>query len=132
MRMLVKTTPISTEMRQFEAHAWCDRTFTARFLVTADSSPAALAKAKEQVHDEHAEECDNGYPWDTFTIESMDGELVASEQPSNPALAIGESVRELLAHIADLASEFSICREISQSSYVDAVQSALKAQAGKA
>ena len=126
------STFVSTELRQYEAHAWCDRTFTASFIVTADSPQAALAKAKEQVHDEGAEECDNEYPWDTFTIESMDGALVASEQPLNRAAAINESVRELLAHIADLASEFSICREISESSYVTAVQSALEAKEGSA
>jgi hypothetical protein len=76
---------ISTELRQYEAHAWCDRTFTARFIVTADSPEGALAKAKEQVHDEDAEECDSGYPWDTFTIEDMHGVLVASEEPPRAA-----------------------------------------------
>ncbi len=76
------STSITTEMRQYEAHAWCDRTFTARFVITADSPHAALAIAKHQVHDESAEECDNGYPWDTFTIEDMDGAVVASEEPS--------------------------------------------------
>ena len=126
------STSISTETRQYEAHAWCDRTFTARFVVTADSPHAALAIAKEQVHDEDAEECDNGYPWDTFTIETMDGAVVASEEPPKAPLAFTESIRELLAHIEDLASEFSICREISQSSYVTAVRRAFEAQAGAA
>ena len=124
------STSLSTEMRQYEARAWCDRTFTARFVVTADSPQAALAKAKEQVHEEDAEECDNGYPWDTFTIESMDGTVVASEEPSKAPVAFTEFVRELLAHIEDLASEFSICREISNSSYVTAIKTALMAQGG--
>jgi hypothetical protein len=75
-------------------------------VVTANSPQAALAKAKEQVHEENAGECDNGYPWDTFTIESMDGAVVASEEPSKAPVAFTESVRELLAHIEDLASEF--------------------------
>jgi len=126
------STSIPTEMRQYDAHAWCDRTFTARFIVTADSPEAALAIAKEQVHDEDAEECDNGYPWDTFTIENMDGAVVASEEPSSAPLAIAAPITELLSHIEDLASEFSICREISQSSYVNAVKSALAAQGGAA
>lgn len=126
------STSISTDMRQYEAHAWCDRTFTARFVVTADSPRAALAIAKEQVHDENAEECDDGYPWDTFTIETMDGAVLASEEPSKASVAFADSVRELLAHIRDLASEFSICREISKSSYVTAVQSALVAHGGAA
>jgi hypothetical protein len=53
--------------------------------------------------------------------------VVASEEP--PSLAsVLEPVRELLAHIEDLASEFSICREILQSSYVLAVRSALAVQ----
>jgi hypothetical protein len=126
------STLISKELRQYEAHAWCDRTFTARFVVKADSPLAALAKAKEQVHDEDAEECDNGYPWDTFTIENMDGAVVASEEPTKAPVGFIESVRELLAHIEDLASEFSICREISKSSYVTAIQSALTPEGGAA
>jgi len=125
-------TSIPTEMRQYEAHAWCDRTFTARFIVTADSPWAALAIAKDMVHNEDAEECDNGYPWDTFTIEDMEGAVVASEEPPTVSVAFTESVRELLAHIEDLASEFSICRDISQSSYATVVQSALAAQGGAA
>jgi hypothetical protein len=126
------STATSTEARQYEAHAWCDRTFTARFIVTADSPQTALAVAKQQVDDENAEECDNGYPWDTFTIETMDGAVVASEEPSKVPPAFTESVLELLAHIEDLASEFSIWREISQRSYVTAIQSASTAQAGAA
>jgi hypothetical protein len=47
-------------LRQYEVHAWCDRTFTSRFSVTADSPQAALAIGKEQVHRESAEECDDG------------------------------------------------------------------------
>ena len=126
------STLISKELRQYEAHVWCDRTFTARFVVTADSPQAALAKAKAQVDDEHAEECDNGYPWDTFAIENMFGAIVASEEPPKAPIAFTEAVRELLAHIEDLASEVSICREISQSSYLTEVQSALTALGGVA
>src|SRR5580692_2441673 len=102
--------------RTYHVNAWCDRPFTASFVVLADSPEEALRKAKEQVHDAHAEECDNGYPWDTFTIDDESGAQVASESPPSPA-AMLKPVRELLEHIEDLGSEFSICREISQSSY---------------
>jgi hypothetical protein len=72
-------------MTRYHAVAWCDRTFTAQFEVEADNPEAALAKAKEQVHDEPAEECDNGYPWDTFLINGDDGERLAAEEPANEA-----------------------------------------------
>jgi hypothetical protein len=41
----------------------------------------ALAKAKEQVHNEPAEECDNGYPWDTFIVGDDKNERLAVDEP---------------------------------------------------
>jgi hypothetical protein len=87
------STSVSTEPRQYEANAWCDRTFTARFVVIADSPEAALATAKEQAHDEEAEECDQDSPWDTFTIEDINGDVVASEEP--PVAAPAEIIKAL-------------------------------------
>jgi hypothetical protein len=119
--------PNSSELCKYEVHAWCDRTFTSRFSVTAVSPEAALAIGREQVYHEGAEECDERYPWDTFTVEDESGALVASVKPLSPANLL-QPVRELLAHIEDLGSEFSICREISRSSYMLAALAALAAQ----
>ena len=121
----------SSPQRTYHVTAWCDRTFTTSFSLDANSPEDALSRAKEQANEEPAEECDDGYLWDTFTVEDDLGAVVASAKP--PALAsLLDPVRELLAHIEDLGGEFSICREISQSSYALAVQIALAAQGGVA
>jgi hypothetical protein len=60
-------------------------------------------------------------------VEDESGAVLASEDPPSLTPVLGP-VRDLLAHIEDLGSEFSICREISQSSYALAVQAALAAQ----
>ena len=73
-----------------------------------------------------------GINGDTFTVEDEHGSLVASEEPAMASTELIEKVRELLAHIDDLAAEFDICREISRSSYSSAVQSALTALGGVA
>lgn len=49
--------------------AWCDRTFYSQFEIEADSPEGALELAKAQVEHESAEECDDGYPWDTFSVD---------------------------------------------------------------
>lgn len=56
-------------MKTYTITAWCDRTFTSRFEVEAETPEAALELAREQVHHEEAEECDDAYPWDTFSVD---------------------------------------------------------------
>jgi hypothetical protein len=89
---------METAIKTYQATAWCDRTFTARFEVEADSPEAALAKAKEQVHDELAEECDSHYRWDTFLITDEYGNRLAGLEPDDiSAVAkadLGESARQ--------------------------------------
>jgi hypothetical protein len=88
----------SPEQRAYHVTAWCDRTFTTSFSLDAASPEEALMKAKEQAHDEPAEECDGDYPWDTFTVEDDGGVIVVREQPSSatPALlnALAEAERK--------------------------------------
>lgn len=71
----------------YHALAWCDRTFIAQFEVEAENPEAALMKAQEDVHDAPAEECDNGYKWDTFLINDAAGNPVASKSPELVTLA---------------------------------------------
>lgn len=59
-------------MTLFTITAWCDRVYFTRFDVEAESPEAALEIAKEQAHDEPAEQCDDGCPWDTFRVEDQD------------------------------------------------------------
>jgi hypothetical protein len=60
-------------MHSYQITAWCDRTFVTTFDVRAQSPQHALAIAREQAHDEQAEECDDGYPWDTFRVADAGG-----------------------------------------------------------
>lgn len=65
-------------MNTYQITAWCDRTFTTVFDVEAESPDKALAIAREQAHDEPAEECSDGYPWDTFRVaDGTDVELLS-------------------------------------------------------
>jgi hypothetical protein len=92
------TSTPSPDIREYTAHVWCDRPFTARFSVTADSPEAALAKAKERVNDEDGEECDSGYPWDTFTVEDAQGTVVASEEPP-------DAIHQNITHELEMAEK---------------------------
>lgn len=65
-------------MTSYHITAWCDRTFTTVFDVEAESAEQALAIARERAHDEPAEECNDCYPWDTFSVADGHGiELLA-------------------------------------------------------
>ena len=65
-------------MKTYQITAWCDRTFTTTFDVEAESPDHALEIARGQVDDEPAEECNDSYPWDTFSVaDGHDIELLA-------------------------------------------------------
>jgi hypothetical protein len=58
----------TVSFHRYHITAWCDRTFTTVFDVEAESPEQALAIARERAHDEPAEECNDAYPWDTFSV----------------------------------------------------------------
>ena len=95
----------------YQITAWCDRTFTTSFHVEAESPEQALELARSKVHDEPAEECDNGYDWDRFRVcDAEDNERltfppIAIARDSSPgadeaAEPRGEAVPELLDALA--------------------------------
>jgi hypothetical protein len=57
-------------MRRYTVTAWCDRPFYARCEIEAETPQEALAKARAAIHDEPAEECDEGYYWDEWTVDT--------------------------------------------------------------
>jgi hypothetical protein len=59
-------------IQTYRITAWCDRSFTTMFEVEAESPDQALMIAREQVHDEPAEECWDCYPWDRFRVADAD------------------------------------------------------------
>lgn len=56
--------------------AWCDRPYYAQCEVQANSPEEALAKARIAILDEPAEECDDGFDWDEWRVDSADAEGV--------------------------------------------------------
>jgi hypothetical protein len=63
-------------MPAYEIITWCDRTFFTRFKVEAESPEQALELGKTQAEHESAEECDDGYYWDTFEVCDADDNTV--------------------------------------------------------
>ncbi|MCE9565992.1 MAG: hypothetical protein K8U57_28545 [Planctomycetes bacterium] len=59
-------------MTRYFITAWCDRPFYAQCEVDADTPEEALAKAREAIHHEPAEECDDGYPWDEWRVDTAE------------------------------------------------------------
>jgi hypothetical protein len=69
-------------LNTYQITAWCDRTFTSSFDVEAKTPAHALKIARQQVHDEEAEECDSRYRWDTFRVcDAADNELLTCCPP---------------------------------------------------
>lgn len=63
-------------MTTYHITAWCDRPFYARCEVDAATPEEALAKAREAIHDAPAEECDQGYYWDEWRVDTAETEGV--------------------------------------------------------
>ena len=70
-------------MTRYFVTAWCDRPFYARCEVDATTPQEALTKARELIHDAPAEECDQGYFWDQWRVDTddADGVLLHSDEP---------------------------------------------------
>ena len=64
--------------------AWCDRPFFAQCDVEADSPEEALTKARVEVQNAPAEECDCDYPWDEWRVDTdeQDGVLLHLDAPA--------------------------------------------------
>lgn len=79
--------------------AWCDRPFTAQVEVEAETPQEALALAREAIHDAPAEECDQGYYWDEWRVdtEGAEGVLLHLEEQAR-LQAVGP---KLLAALLD-------------------------------
>jgi hypothetical protein len=69
-------------MTRYFVTAWCDRPFYAQCEVEANSPEEALAKARESIHDAPAQECDHGYNWDEWRVdtEEAEGVLLRSDE----------------------------------------------------
>jgi hypothetical protein len=84
--------------------AWCDRTFTTVFDVEAESPEQALAIAKERAHDEPAEECNDDYPWDTFSVANEhDVELLAWAEKE---VTLRKAAPKLLTALKDVLAAY--------------------------
>ena len=71
-------------MTRYLVTAWCDRPFFARCEVDAETPQAALAKARQAIADAPAEECDEGYYWDEWRVDTpeADGVLLHRDAPA--------------------------------------------------
>jgi hypothetical protein len=74
-------------MTRYFVTAWCDRPFYAQCEVEADSPEEALAKGREAIHDADAEECDDGYHWDEWRVDTEDTEGVLHRTDESARLA---------------------------------------------
>jgi|SRR5579883_992957 len=66
-------------MTRYFITAWCDRPFYAQCEVEASTPEEALVKAREAIHDAPAEECDDGYPWDEWRVDTAEADEVLSQ-----------------------------------------------------
>jgi hypothetical protein len=57
-------------MTRYTVTAWCDRPFYAKCEIEAETPQEALAKGRLAIHDAPAEECDDGYYWDEWTVDT--------------------------------------------------------------
>lgn len=73
-------------MTRYFITAWCDRVFYAQCEVDAETAEEALAKARQVIHDAPAEECDNGYPWDEWRVDTAETEGVLLHADGNARL----------------------------------------------
>ncbi len=98
--------------------AWCDRPFFARCEVDAESPHEALAKARQAVADAPVEECDEGYYWDEWRVDTPeeDGVLRHLDAPAR----LRDAAASLLAACrmvvdrweqGDLAEAARACRD---------------------
>ena len=81
-------------MTRYSVTAWCDRLFTARCEVEAESPEDALTKARDAINDAPAEECDGGYPWDEWRVDTADADAVHMQ--IDEAVRIRAAARKLL------------------------------------
>lgn len=81
-------------MTRYFVTAWCDRPFFAQCEVEAETPQEALAKARTAINDAPAEECDEGYNWDEWRVDTAqtDGVLLHLDEPA----ALREAALEVL------------------------------------
>lgn len=73
-------------MTRYFVTAWCDRLFTAKCEVEAESPEDALTKARDAINDAPAEECDGGYPWDEWRVDTAEADGVLRHQDAEVTL----------------------------------------------
>jgi hypothetical protein len=81
-------------MTRYFVTAWCDRPFYAQCEVEAETPQEALAKARDAIDDEPAEECDEGYYWDRWRVDTAGAEGLLLHLDEDAALR--EAAPELL------------------------------------
>jgi hypothetical protein len=86
-------------MTRYTVTAWCDRPFTAWVEVEADTPQEALAKAREAIDDAPAEECDQGYHWDEWRVDTEDADGVLCHKHSE--LRLRGAAPKMLAALLD-------------------------------
>jgi hypothetical protein len=75
-------------MMLYTVIAWCERPFYAECEVEAETPEAALAKAREAIHGEPAEDCGGEYCWDEWRVETDDEEVLSHlDEPARLGLA---------------------------------------------
>lgn len=90
-------------MTRYFVTAWCDRPFYAQCEVEADTPEEALAKARETIHDAPAEECDEGYYWDEWRVDTdkAEGVLLHLDEPAR----LQAAARKLLVALQAIVQE---------------------------
>ena len=83
-------------------HAWCSRPFISWLEIEAGTPEEAVAKARRQDAEllEAAEECNSGYPWDTFTVFDDNGAALLHALDAEARLR--EAAPALLSALKDL------------------------------
>jgi hypothetical protein len=98
-------------MRHYLVTAWCDRPFYAECEVEAETPQQALEMARAAIHDAPAEECDQGYYWDEWRVDT--------EEADGILLHLGESARLRGAAAGLLAFAARIARMTQDGEEVD-------------
>jgi hypothetical protein len=98
-------------MTRYFVTAWCDRPFYAQCEVHSATPQEALAKARELIHDAPAEECDQGYFWDEWRVDTddADGVLLHLDEPArnrNAATQMHETLEYVALMLADFKPDF--------------------------
>jgi len=121
-------------MTRYFVTAWCDRPFYAQCDVDAATPQEALAKVRELIHDAPAEECDQGYYWDEWRVDTddADGVLLHLDAPARIRDAAPQ-MRETLEYVALMLADFKpdFLRQLGLNVARDKAEAVLRLIAGE-